>query len=622
MLTDSPPARPRRRADRRPSRRGSAAAALVLGLIGALLAPLSATAAPPYATEAKIDSLAFAQSTVTSGTRAELKGTWSLPDNPTAPAGFVVDLPADLQGMPDRFPLLDATGAKAGDCVATGTQLVCDFDSAYLRSHPLGLSGRFSFWATVTTQVTEQTTVDYDFGDVTASVDVKPDPFICTEDCTFTGRSNFKSGEYQNSTDTIQWDVAIGAGATGMTGGQEVVVKDVIGANQELLSQSATGERSPSLWAANAFQTLPSGMVVPGPFAEVAASDYTVSADGTTVSFTAREGYFYNVHYLSKVTDAGAAGTYQNAAEITVGTQSASTVTSEVTRHGGSGTGEGTGVGTFTISKKLDGDTANLEDLTFHGSYVVATPQGSTATGEFAVHAGETWTSPAFAAGSTVSLSESLAGLPANLEWAAPAFSPQTVTIRGDESVAVTLTNTATLRSQPFLAMKTLAGPAKATAMVPAATRYVLEYSYPAGPGFPAGSGELTLEAGTPVSAPALPVGADVTIRERAPKPVEGITWGDPVISPERFTVGDEAVTVSVTNPVSVVTPPVVPGTPSTPLTPTTPSSPVKPGSAGGSLAITGGEPATWSALIGVLMLAAGGGLVAVRRLRRSSRQP
>ncbi|MCB8045171.1 hypothetical protein JM654_16425 [Microbacterium oxydans] len=82
---------------------------------------------------------------------------------------------------------------------------------------------------TVTTEVTEQKTVTYDFGDAKATVDVRPDPFICKEDCDFTGRWNFKSGEYQNGTDTIFWDVAVAAGAKGMIGGQEVVVTDTIG---------------------------------------------------------------------------------------------------------------------------------------------------------------------------------------------------------------------------------------------------------------------------------------------------------------------------------------------------------------------------------------------------------
>ncbi|WP_336502710.1 DUF5979 domain-containing protein [Microbacterium paraoxydans] len=516
MLTHSPPVRPRSGRSR-VARRVAAVAVIVGGFIGALLAPVAATAAPPYATGATVESLTFTETAVASGTKAELTGTWSLPDNPVAPAGFVVELPEGLRGLPDTFPLLDAAGAEAGHCVTTATQLVCDIDSAYLEEHPVGLSGGFSFWATVTTEVSETTTVTYDFGDVTASVDVKPDPFICTTDCDFRGRADFKSGEYQNTSDTIAWDVAVGAGAKGMVAGQEVVVTDVIGPDQELLRESAAGERYPSLWVATGLQTLPSGLVVPGPATEVAAADYTVSADGTTVTFTAREGAFYNVHYLSRVTDDGAAGTYRNAAEIRVGTETSSTVTSEVTRHGGSGTGNGTRVGRFT-------------------------------------------------------------------------------------------------------ALKTLTGPAAATERIPTGTRYMLEYSYPAGPGFPAGSGVLTLEAGSSATSPALPAGAEVTVRERAPEAVAGTAWGAPVISPERFTVGEETVTVSVQNPVAVVPPPPVPATPTPPTTPTTPGTPVTPGNPGSSLATTGGEIATAGLLAGVLLLGMGGVLAAARRARRGNR--
>lgn len=610
-MTHTAPGRPPEGRGARLSRRLAAAAVIVGGLIGALLTPLTAAAAPPYATTATVESLAFTQKAVASGTKTELTGAWSLPDNPAVPAGFVVDLPEGLRGLPDAFPLLDTAGAEVGRCVTTATQLVCGLDSTYLQEHPLGLSGDFSFWATVTTEVTETTTVTYDFGDVTASVDVTPDPFICTTDCAFKGRNDYKSGEYQNTSDTIAWDVAVGAGATGMAAGQEVVVTDTIGPDQELLRESATGERYPSLWVANGLQTLPSGLVVPGPIVEVPATDYTVSADGTTVSFTAREGSFYNVHYLSRVTDGGAAGTYRNAAEIRVGTATSSTVAAEVTRHGGSGSGTGTRVGTFRITKAVRGDVTGLDALTYRGGYVVSTPGRDDTTGTFEVQAGETWTSPEIPAGSTVALTESLAGLPENIDWAAPEFSPSTLVIVGGARTEVTLTNTATVRTRPFTALKTLTGPAAAVDRVPDDTRYVLEYSYPAGPGFAAGSGELTLRAGAPVTSPALPVGAEVTVRERRPEPVEGVTWGDPEISPERFTVGDETVTVAVRNPVSVTPPPPAPHTPEKPGTPV---------ASGGSLATTGGEPASAALLAGALLLGAGGALAARRRARRVNR--
>lgn len=603
MLTDLPPVRAHTPRRRRLSRRGAALAVLLAGLVGVGFAPLSAAAAPPYATEATLDSVQFTDSAVQSGTKTELTGTWSLPDHPATPAGFVVDLPEGLRGLPDTFPLLDADGTVMGSCETTAAQLICDLDSAYVNSHPVGLSGGFSFWATVTTEVTEQTTVEYDFGDASATVDVKPNPFSCTDSCSFTGRSNFKSGEYQNGTDTIFWDVAVGAGATGMTAGQSVVVKDVIGANQTLLAASASGERYPSLWATNTFETLPSGLVVPGPFTERPATDYTVSGDGAIVSFTASEGYFYNVHYLSKVTDGGVAGTYQNAAEISVGTQSTGTTTAEVTRHGGSGTGAGTAVGTFTIGKRLLGASANLDALTYRGGYTVTAPDGTVTSGEFSVMAGKVWTSPEFPVGSDVELSESLSGLPTNLDWATPDFSQQKFAVQKGAAVDISLTNTATLRTQPFLAVKTIVGPSAATALVPAGTDFVIEYSYPAGPGFPAGSGELTLEAGAPVESPELPVGADVTIRERTPKPIDGITWGTPSISPERFTVGDETITVAVENPVAMkVTPPPTPS------------------AAGAVLATTGMASATVSVLVALLLLGGGASLIVLRRFHRFRR--
>ncbi|MCB8045170.1 hypothetical protein JM654_16420 [Microbacterium oxydans] len=82
------------------------------------------------------------------------------------------------------------------------------------------------------------------------------------------------------------------------------------------------------------------------------------------------------MHYLSKVTDGGAAGVYKNDATIRIGTESTGTTTAEVTRHGGSGTGTGTRVGTFTIDKKVLGDTANLGDVTYRGGYIATDPPG------------------------------------------------------------------------------------------------------------------------------------------------------------------------------------------------------------------------------------------------------
>lgn len=186
-----------------------------------------------YVIEVKIDLFVFVQSIVMSGIRVEFKGIWFLLDNLMVFVGFVVDLLVDLQGMLDWFLLFDVIGVKVGDCVVIGMQFVCDFDSVYLCSYFFGLFGRFLFWVMVMIQVIEQIIVDYDFGDVIVLVDVKFDLFICIEDCMFMGCLNFKSGEYQNSMDMIQWDVVIGVGVMGMIGGQEVVVKDVIGVNQE-----------------------------------------------------------------------------------------------------------------------------------------------------------------------------------------------------------------------------------------------------------------------------------------------------------------------------------------------------------------------------------------------------
>ena len=90
----------------------SAAVVAVMGAVLALTAVTAAHAAPPYETEATLTDVSFVSQTVESGKRTELTGSWSLPNNPSTPAGFVVDLPAELSGLTDSFDLRDPSGLR------------------------------------------------------------------------------------------------------------------------------------------------------------------------------------------------------------------------------------------------------------------------------------------------------------------------------------------------------------------------------------------------------------------------------------------------------------------------------------------------------------------------------
>ena len=315
-------------------------------LAGALTGAGAATAAPPYATEAEVTAISFTDDAVQSGRSARLSGEWALPDDPAAPAGFTVELPAGLQGLSDAFDLLDPDGVAMGACTVTVSRIVCDIDAAYIAAHPLGLHGSFDFWATVTTQVSASTETTYDFGDVEATVTVTPPATGCP-DCTFTGRPNNKHGVYDRDSATIEWTIAVRAPATGMTAGQEVAVLERLGAGQEW-ERTAAG--LPALRVLGAVDRTATG--APTGWRNVGTrvgATVTETSGGVSVTFTAEEGWFYAVVGRATVTDRTLA-TYANEAEITVASETTRTVTATVVRQGGSGTGGGTPTPTPTVT--------------------------------------------------------------------------------------------------------------------------------------------------------------------------------------------------------------------------------------------------------------------------------
>lgn len=211
-------------------------------------------------------------------------------------------------------------------------------------------------------------------------------------------------------------------------------------------------------------------------------------------------------------------------------------------------------VSAFTITKVVEGDVANLPtDLTFEGTYVVNPPNGDPVEGKFSVRAGETFTSPTFPVGSRVTLKETAPTAPANIDWAEPKFSTNDFVLEKGVATEVTLTNTASTQLGMFTVVKSLEGTQAAKDLVPVDTEFIFEYSYPAGPGFAAGNGTITAKAdGTAVSSEQLPIGAEVTLTEQTPAPIDGIAWEEARITPETFTVEkDNAVSITATNPVA-----------------------------------------------------------------------
>ncbi|GMA32066.1 DUF5979 domain-containing protein [Litorihabitans aurantiacus] len=448
--------------------RTGAGLALTAAMTASLGAAVTGTAAaaPPYATEASVSDVAFTSQEVTTGTLAEIRASWSLPDDPTSPAGFTLPLPPDLTGLPDAFDVLDPAGEPMGSCDVTNQEVVCDLDPTYLAEHPRNITGTVAFWARVETRVSEATSTTFTFDDQDATVTVLPGT-------AFSGLGNDKFGTWEPRDGTIWWDITVRAPIEGMRGGDSVSVLEQLGPNQTVVTRD---DGSPEVVVRGA--TLqPDGSL--GPWQEVddrVGTTLTLTDAGLLIEFTAEEGWFYNIGARSRVTDGGASDSYGNTATVTIAGQSPESVSREVRRQGGSGTGRGDRVGMFAAAKVPDGTGAGA---------------------------------------------------------------------------------------------------------VPSDTTFQLDYTYPAGETWPAGSGTLVLPAdGTVVTSEWLPVGAELTLAEQAPPAVDGVTWGTPELSTTTLTIGaSEVVRVDVTNPVTLTPPtPETPPTPQTPGVPVTETQPPPPG--------------------------------------------
>lgn len=508
----------------------------------------TAAAAGPYTTDATLTNIAFVNTEVTSGSDAQLSAQWSLPNNPTTPAGFTLPLGEGIAGRGETFQIRaqDDPTTIIANCVAKTNQIECDFVDSYLEANPLGLRGTVNFWVRVTEEVTTTTEHTFRVGSATATIVVNP-VGQCTENCELDWKNN-KEGSYDAAKQQIMWWAHIGADEGGMKGGESVRVVDTVGDGDHTLVIDGS---YPGLQYSNTVGTNPYGFQVPVNFQPVPRDKWTLNTTTGEVTFTAEAGYYYQVEYLTKVNDNGDSGAYSNRVEFFVNGTSAGTVTRRQEFSGGGGTGIGTDVGKVSLTKQVDG--TNLPaDLVFTGTYAVTPPSGDVINGTWSLTAGETWTSDEFPRGSRVTLTENTPTQPSTVTWSSPSFSSNDFTLPGGKVTPVTLTNRATVKTGTFSAAKTITGTPAALGMVPTAATFVVDYSYPVGPGFEAGTGELTLPAdGSRVESPALPQGV-VTLSERTPAAVDGAAWSAPVITPATVTIGaGAAASFTVENPIA-----------------------------------------------------------------------
>ncbi|WP_286957151.1 DUF5979 domain-containing protein [Brevibacterium sp. UBA7493] len=304
-----------------------------------------------------------------------------------------------------------------------------------------------------------------------------------------------------------------------------------------------------------------------GPGFEAGSGQLQLNADGEPVS-SGPLPYGAEVH-LSEATPVDVEGATWSSYEfspsvVTIGDGK----TAEVTLTNTFGLNDGY----FSVSKALEGPGSGLvpADTEFVVEYSYPAGNGFEAgSGSLTVKAdGEAVTSEALPYGAVVTLAEVE---PVKIEggtWVDFAFSTDTLTIGDGTTVEVLLTNTHDLNGGHFSILKVLEG--SGTALVDPLTEFTVEYSYPAGNGFEAGSGELTVRAdGTVVTSDALPFGAEVTLAEVAPVAIEGGTWSGHEFSKDTFSIGDRTtVEVTLTNTIEADIPEEEPCTPGDDTTP------------------------------------------------------
>ena len=493
---------------------------------------LQAQAAPPYDTTATVDTLKFVDAQIVDGSKVEMSGTWSAVDNPSGATGFVIGLPAQLQGYRESFPLDAPGGGSAGQCTVSETQLFCDLDPAYVSANPLDLHGTFSFWVTV--KEGNKTTIDKDYpftgyGEVHTTV--LPDPLLCQENCSWTGRDRVqKDGRFLGS-DTILYSVYPPQPVAGFPAGKTLTIQDILGPNQSI--------RSVTVYQSTEIGIDDKGREQPVNWTVLPATAYTTNADKTLVTITTVDHSWYSVDYRVNVLGGAPGDTYTNEAIVSIDGDRYGSDDAAVVRPGGSGTGIGENVGRFSVTKSVDaqGGAVVPSDKVFALTYSVTTPEGVTTQHTGEVRVGTPFVSPDYPRNSVVKISETAPQDTAALDWGTPTFDKPEFTLVGGTQTAVALTNPVTLNKAPFSIEKLVQDPDGTMGGTPHGTFTVL-WSYPAGEGYPAGAGTVSVRAGQTSVVADLPVGAVVTLREQAPQAdIPGTAWAPGVFSKNPITV-------------------------------------------------------------------------------------
>ncbi|WP_157372910.1 DUF5979 domain-containing protein [Agromyces sp. Root81] len=204
-------------------------------------------------------------------------------------------------------------------------------------------------------------------------------------------------------------------------------------------------------------------------------------------------------------------------------------------------------LGSFSLQKRVEGTGAHLvspdREYTFTYEYPAGAAFEKLEPTEMSVPGdGSAVTIDDVPAGAVVTITELRPDPVVGGTWAAPRYTESnTFVVGADQRVEVLAVNTLELNSGYFSVRKELAG--SGASLLPKGATFTVRYAYPAGVGFEAGSGMLSVAADGTATSGAIPYGAVVTLTEVAPEAVAGADWKAPVFSVDVIEIGDGTVT-------------------------------------------------------------------------------
>lgn len=562
---------------------------LLVAFSSTMMLPQAANAtdkAPAEGSPIVFTDISFQNDEFASGTNQRLDVAWEIAGEAQNPVTVSLEMPEGLSASNDRFALAGPDGESAGECLVQNNTITCTADEDFIENNPHDVSG--SFYINVRSTFTNTETIEhtYDFGDFQNEVTIGRNVNWCDDNCEYGSQGQGKYGWYDNINDQIIWTINVPAGKQGMGIGQDVSVTDLMDTDDYTLLKERGYPRvmeaksiSYNSWGRESldYRTFAADKVTwsnddltaeftteTGLGSDYTSGDCTTNQGADVPCTRGTDGSFYQVQWLVDVNTPGELRdngdrVFYNGAEWTVDGETKTIERSSTTRTSGGGNIVGRNFGKFQLTKELTGDTTLNPEFQVDYTYQEdgQDPQKRTAT----FRAGDSFFSPEIWRGTTVTINEVKPTDPDNVTWDDPVF----VDADGNEvtdltfSAAngnlgkvtkLTLKNRAVLNTGNFQAQKIIENPDSVP--LPDDAEYTLAYSYPAdsAKGIPAGSGELKLPAnGETVASGDLPVGAELTLEEIGLPNVAGATWGDPVLSHETLTIGeDESVTVDVTN--------------------------------------------------------------------------